>query len=59
MHIWLILVTLLLETGKYGKNEINKKFGKNTQELCAYKLVFDFKTDSGFLDYLRNKTIEI
>lgn len=45
--------------GKYGKNEINKKFGKKTQELCSYKLVFAFKTESEILSYLNNKVIEI
>ncbi|MGN1310538.1 MAG: hypothetical protein ACI4VP_02350 [Clostridia bacterium] len=48
-----------METGKYGKNEINKKFGKSTQDLCAYKLVFNFKTDSGILNYLNGKSFEI
>lgn len=52
-----ILATLLLVTGKYGKNEINKKFNKNTQELFAYKLVFNFKTDAGLLNYLRGTEI--
>lgn len=47
----------IIGDGKYGKNEINKKFNKNTQELFAYKLVFDFKTDAGILNYLNNKEI--
>lgn len=47
----------IIGDGKYGKNEINKKFNKNTQELCAYKLIFNFKTDSGILNYLKNKEI--
>ena len=42
-----------------AKMRLIKNFGKNTQELCAYKLVFDFKTNSGILDYLKNKIIEI
>lgn len=45
--------------GKYGKNNINKKLGKTSQDLCAYKLAFNFKTDSGILDYLNNKEIKI
>ncbi|MBQ3145690.1 MAG: hypothetical protein IJB90_03885 [Clostridia bacterium] len=45
--------------GKYGLNEINKKFNKKTQELCSYKIKFNFKTDSGFLEYLNNKEISI
>ena len=49
----------ILGDGKYGKNEINKKFNKKSQELTAYKLIFDFKTDSEILNYLNNKTFEI
>ena len=41
--------------GKYGKNEINKAFGKKYQMLCSYKLKFIFSTPSGVLDYLNNK----
>lgn len=49
----------IIGDGKYGKNEINKKSGKKTQELTSYKLVFAFKTESGFLNYLKDKVIEI
>lgn len=49
----------IIGDGKYGKNEINKKFNKNTQELLAYKLVFNFKTDAGVLNYLNKKEFEI
>ena len=44
-------------TGKYGINEINKKFNRKFQELCSYKLIFKFKTDAGILNYLNNKEI--
>ena len=46
----------IIGDGKYGKNEINKKFGKKTQELTSYKLVFAFKTESGILNYLKDKS---
>ena len=59
MHILHILAIQLLVIGKYGLNEINKKFNKTTQELCSYKLKFNFKTDSGILDYLNGKKITI
>ena len=49
----------ILGDGKYGNNTINKKFKKKTQELCAYKICFNFKTDSGILNYLKNKSFEI
>lgn len=48
----------ILGDGKYGINEINKRFNKKTQELCAYKLVFNFSSDAGILEYLNKKIIE-
>jgi len=47
----------IIGDGKYGKNEVNKKFNKKTQDLVSYKLVFAFTTDSGILDYLTGKEI--
>lgn len=47
----------IIGDGKYGKNEINKKFGKKYQCLKSYILKFNFKTDSGIFDYLNGKTI--
>lgn len=49
----------ILGDGKYGINDINKKFKKKTQELCSYSLSFNFASDSGILDYLNNKKIEL
>ncbi len=48
----------ILGDGKYGVNEINKKFGLKTQELYSYILKFNFETDSGILNYLNNKEIK-
>lgn len=45
--------------GKYGNNEINKKFGLKTQDLISYKMKFKFKTNSGILNYLNDKEITI
>lgn len=45
----------IIGDGKYGKNEINKRFGAKTQRLCSYKLKFAFKTDSAILTYLNGK----
>ena len=47
----------IIGDGKYGRNEINKKFNKKTQDLISYKLIFDFTTDSGILNYLNKKEI--
>ena len=49
----------IIGDGKYGKNEINKKFNKKTQDLCSYKLLFSFTTDSDILNYLSGKQVEI
>ena len=40
----------IIGDGKYGKNEINKKFGFKTQNLCSYKIKFNFKTDEKHCD---------
>jgi len=45
----------IIGDGKYGINEINKKFGKKYQMLCSYILKFNFKSDSGILNYLNGK----
>ena len=49
----------IIGDGKYGKNEINKKFGKKYQELSSYSLKFVFKTPSGILEYLNKKEIHL
>lgn len=45
--------------GKYGVNVINKKFGCKTQNLCSYILKFNFKSDSGVLNYLNGKKVKL
>ena len=45
----------IIGDGKYGINEINKKFGKRYQMLCSYVLKFNFKSDSDILNYLNGK----
>lgn len=49
----------IMGDGKYGKNEINKQFGKKYQMLCSYKLKFHFQSESGILAYLNGKEIEL
>lgn len=49
----------LVGDGKYGKNADNKKFGMKHQALCSYKLVFNFKTPSGILEYLNKQTFTV
>lgn len=45
----------IIGDGKYGINSVNKQFGFKYQQLHSYKLQFDFKSDSGILNYLNNK----
>lgn len=45
----------LLGDGKYGINKINREYNVKSQILCAYKLKFDFKSESGVLDYLNGR----
>lgn len=47
----------IIGDGKYGNNEINKRFSRKVQDLTSYKLVFKFKKDSGILNYLNNKEL--
>lgn len=47
----------IIGDGKYGNNEINKRFSRKVQDLTSYKIVFKFKKDSGILNYLNNKEL--
>lgn len=49
----------IIGDGKYGINTINKKFNKKTQELCSYKIIFNFSSDSDILNYLNQKEISL
>ncbi len=49
----------IIGDGKYGNNEINKKFKKTSQMLCSHQLTFHFTTNSGHLEYLNHQTISL
>lgn len=49
----------IIGDGKYGINSVNKKFNKKTQELCSYKIIFNFLSDSDILNYLNQKEISL
>ncbi len=49
----------IIGDGKYGKNEINKKYGKKYQILCSYKIKFNFSKEDGILSYLNGKIIQL
>ena len=47
----------LLGDGKYGK--LDKKYDRTYQALYSYKLLFDFKTDGGVLNYLNGRQFQV
>ena len=49
----------IIGDGKYGINSVNKDFGFKFQQLKAFELNFDFKTDSGILNYLNGQSFKI
>lgn len=51
--------TPLLGDGKYGSEKTNRQYKENGQLLCSYKLKFNFKNDSGILNYLNGKVFSI
>ena len=48
----------ILGDEKYGNSEINKKFNKKYQCLCAYKLIFHFEKGD-YLSYMNGQKIEL
>ena len=48
----------IIGDGKYGNNDINKKFKCKTQNLCSYKMKFKFIHPSQHLEYLNGKEFE-
>ena len=49
----------LLGDGKYGRGDVNRKYGETRQALYSYKLRFAFPTDAGMLNYLRGKKFTV
>lgn len=49
----------IIGDGKYGINEINKKFKVKAQKLVSYKLIFRFEHNSEILEYLNRKSFEL
>ena len=47
----------LLGDGKYGK--LDKRYDRKYQALYSYKLLFDFKTDGGILNYLNGRQFQV
>ena len=49
----------LLGDGKYGRGEVNKRYGETRQALYSYRLTFDLPTDAGILNYLKGRTFTV
>ena len=49
----------LLGDGKYGRGDVNKRYGETRQALHSYRLTFDFPTDAGLLNYLKGRSFEV
>lgn len=49
----------LLGDGKYGRGDMNRRYGETRQALYAYELTFDLPTDAGLLNYLRGRTFTV
>ena len=49
----------LLGDGKYGKGDVNRRYGETRQALYSYKLTFDFSTDAGILNYLKGRAFQV
>ncbi len=49
----------LLGDGKYGRGDVNRRYGETRQALYSYRLRFDFPTDAGILNYLKGKTFTV
>lgn len=49
----------IIGDGKYGNNKINKLFNAKVQYLTSHKIIFNFKTDAGILNYLKGQEIRI
>ncbi len=49
----------LLGDGKYGTNALNKGTGFTKQQLCSYRLQFDFQTSGEELEYLNGLEFKV
>ena len=49
----------LLGDGKYGRGDVNRRYGETRQALYSYKLRFAFPTDAGMLNYLRGREFTV
>ena len=49
----------LLGDGKYGREQINRRYHETGQALYSWRLRFDFRTDAGILNDLNGKEFSV
>lgn len=49
----------LLGDGKYGRGDVNRRYGETRQALYSYRLTFCFPTDAGILNYLKGRCFTV
>ena len=49
----------LLGDGKYGRGDVNRRYGETRQALWAYAVTFQFPTDAGALSYLKGRRFTV
>lgn len=49
----------LLGDGKYGSERFNRQYEEKGQALYSYRLVFEFPTDAGILNYLAGREFTV
>lgn len=49
----------LLGDGKYGREEVNRRYHEHGQALYSWRLIFNFSTDAEHLEYLRGREFSL
>ena len=49
----------LLGDGKYGRGDVNRRYGETRQALWAYRVTFSFASDAGLLSYLQGRSFQV
>ena len=49
----------LLGDGKYGREQVNRKYHESGQALYSWRICFDFPTDAGILNDLRGREFSL
>lgn len=49
----------LLGDGKYGRGDLDRRYGYKKQFLCAWRITFDFHEDMGVLNGLNGRTFTL